>query len=108
MSSPPSASGMARGTKTIQISRFSQTRGSGSGGPGRNRTCISQLRRLVLYPLSYGAKRHRGTNPSVRPGNLTVETEIIRIGFGLRSGRVGLENLRRDAVLLGVGDGFFL
>ena len=24
------------------------------GAPGRNRTCDPQLRRLVLYPLSYG------------------------------------------------------
>jgi hypothetical protein len=26
-----------------------------SGDPGRNRTCDLQLRRLLLYPLSYGA-----------------------------------------------------
>jgi hypothetical protein len=25
------------------------------GDPGRNRTCDLQLRRLLLYPLSYGA-----------------------------------------------------
>jgi hypothetical protein len=26
------------------------------GDPGRNRTCDLQLRRLLLYPLSYGAE----------------------------------------------------
>jgi hypothetical protein len=30
---------------------------SGAGDPGRIRTCDLQLRRLLLYPLSYGAVR---------------------------------------------------
>ena len=29
----------------------------GNGDPGRIRTCDLQLRRLLLYPLSYGATR---------------------------------------------------
>jgi hypothetical protein len=28
---------------------------TGDGDPGRIRTCDLQLRRLLLYPLSYGA-----------------------------------------------------
>ncbi len=32
------------------------------GDPGRNRTCDLQLRRLLLYPLSYGAKPGRSCN----------------------------------------------
>ena len=36
------------------------------GAPGRNRTCDPQLRRLVLYPLSYGRRRNaRHYIPSV-------------------------------------------
>jgi hypothetical protein len=30
------------------------------GDPGRIRTCDLQLRRLLLYPLSYGAARRQG------------------------------------------------
>src|SRR3990172_7548975 len=38
----------------------------GNGAPGRNRTCDPQLRRLVLYPLSYGRRRNaRHYIPSV-------------------------------------------
>ncbi len=33
-----------------------QRRGMKDGDPGRIRTCDLQLRRLLLYPLSYGAK----------------------------------------------------
>src|SRR4051812_7944786 len=69
---------------------------STAGGPGRNRTSISQLRRLVLYPLSYGAL--------MRPGHLAVIAEIIGVGFGFHRRLVRLENLILDPLLLGVGD----
>src|SRR4051812_14856835 len=67
------------------------------GGPGRNRTCNPQLRRLLLYPLSYGAggrqiSEYNDRNPgptwshsdlrpysglnSVRPGHFPVISEI--------------------------------
>jgi hypothetical protein len=32
-----------------------QRQSLGGGDPGRIRTCDLQLRRLLLYPLSYGA-----------------------------------------------------
>jgi hypothetical protein len=40
------------------------------GAPGRIRTCDTQLRRLVLYPLSYGRVTGRETNSS---GDLSQE-----------------------------------
>ena len=33
--------------------------GLSAGDPGRIRTCDLQLRRLLLYPLSYGAVRDK-------------------------------------------------
>ena len=36
-----------------------------AGGPGRNRTCNPQLRRLLLYPLSYGANQRTGVGDQV-------------------------------------------
>src|SRR5579885_195840 len=103
-----------------------------AGGPGRNRTCNPQLRRLLLYPLSYGALRagirksesglaktippisrfrfRRPRSPAglMGPGNFPVEAEIV--GIGLRSGhrRLGLEHRIGNAVLFGIGDGLFL
>ena len=36
-----------------------------SGDPGRIRTCDLQLRRLLLYPLSYGAADAAGVTVSL-------------------------------------------
>jgi hypothetical protein len=36
----------------------------GVGDPGRIRTCDLQLRRLLLYPLSYGAMRRHAYTQS--------------------------------------------
>ena len=39
----------------------------GNGAPGRNRTCDPQLRRLVLYPLSYGRRQNARHYISIDP-----------------------------------------
>ncbi len=59
------------------------------GDPGRNRTCDTEFRKLLLYPLSYGAnrtsigdhtgEREHGRSVPARWGFLTVE-------FGGREG----------------------
>src|SRR5690349_13230339 len=70
---------------------------STAGGPGRNRTSISQLRRLVLYPLSYGAL--------MRSGHLAIVSEVVGIRLGLLRGGRGLEYLIRNTMLVGISDG---
>ena len=41
-----------RPTRTAPATHYNTT--GDTGAPDRNRTCNHQLRRLVLYPLSYG------------------------------------------------------
>ncbi len=101
------------------------------GDPGTIRTYDQQLRRLLLYPLSYGAElvghgnqldsrlmMSNGAGPwlsparpmyvSMRPGADAAELEIVRIGHGLARLLLRLENGIGDAVLRRVGDGLFL
>jgi len=49
-----------------------------TGAPDRNRTCNRQLRRLVLYPLSYGRY--------VCPENDLVDTRHTRCRLGFQLG----------------------
>ncbi len=37
--------------------------GPGDGAPGRIRTCDQEIRRLLLYPLSYGGAQNYRTAP---------------------------------------------
>ena len=69
------------------------------GDPGWIRTSDPLLRRQVLYPAEL---RDR----SVGPGYLTIEPEIVRVGFCLGGRSVRLEDLIRNGVLLGIGDRF--
>ena len=53
---PTNLRGVTSGTRPVLV--------SGGGAPGRTRTCDLEIRRLLLYPLSYG-----GMSPTVGAGD---------------------------------------
>jgi hypothetical protein len=55
-----------------------------TGDPGRNRTCDLQLRRLLLYPLSYGAGKCSG-----------LAHPTFAIGFLCAPARWAIDSMKR-------------
>src|SRR6185437_717781 len=83
--------------------------------PARLERATPSLEGWCSIQLSYGARPDGPDSnsdgfarASMAPGDFPVEAEIVGIGLGDGLGSVGLEDLEVDAVLFGVGDGFFL
>src|SRR5438552_18304658 len=62
----------------------------------------------MLSLSKHAPRSSSATTPcSMRPGDLPVETEIVRIRFGPHFGNMRLEHLTGNLMLLGVRHGFF-